>query len=174
MDMSNNQRAHQMTISARVCGAGSVTTDVDPLFQAAMRTTVSIMEEESDEAASVRALVSHLDKDRSRIEPLLLSLLHKSDQWSDSLSVLLSDPLHAQNALKHFIDELAAETLASLSIHLAPYAAPLIELNNYAAENWWSKNGPGPPTMDRMPGVTSEALKTWTPVTRLLLTGYGG
>ncbi len=174
IDSFNIYLANQMPISSRVGGDLSVTTDVAPLFQAAIRTTVSIIEEESDEAASVRALFSHLDNDLSRIEPLLLSLLHKRDQWSDSLSVLLSDPVHAQNALKHFIDELAAETLESLSVCLAPYAASLIELNNYAAENWLQKNGPGPLTIDCMPGLASEDLRYWTQFTRLLLTGTGG
>lgn len=174
IDSFNIYLANQLPISSRVGGDLSVTTDVAPLFQAAIRRTLSIIEEDSDEGASVRALFSHLDNDLSRIEPLLLSLLHKRDQWSDSLNVLLSDPLHAQNALKHFIDELAAETLASLSIHLAPYAATLIELNNYAAENWLPKNGPGPLRIDRMPGVSSEDLRDWTQFTRLLLTGSGG
>ncbi|MGA1071325.1 MAG: UvrD-helicase domain-containing protein [Pseudohongiellaceae bacterium] len=174
IDSFNIYLANQLPISSRVGGDLNVTTDVAPLFQAAIRTTLSIIEEESDEGASVRTLFSHLDNDLSRIEPLLLSLMHKRDQWSDSLSVLLSNPLDARNTLKHFIDELAAETLESLSVHLAPHTGTLIELNNYAAENWLSKNGQGPLTLDRMPGVDSEDLKYWKQFTRLLLTGSGG
>ena len=173
IDSFNIYLANQLPIASRVGGDLSVTTDVTPLFQSAITATLSLLEDESDDGASVRALFSHLDNDISRIEPLLLSLLNKRDQWLDSLSALLSNPIDAQNTLKNYIDELAVETLESLADYLAPYAATLIQLNNYTSEHWLAKNGPGPIALTSMPTVSSEDLEHWTQLTRLLLTGSG-
>lgn len=53
IDSFNIYLANQLPISSRVGGDLSVTTDVAPLFQAAIRRTLSIIEEDSEDRKSV-------------------------------------------------------------------------------------------------------------------------
>jgi ATP-dependent exoDNAse (exonuclease V) beta subunit len=107
IDSFNIYLANQLPIASRVGGNLNVTTEVEPLFRAAIRQTLTLLEQSSKDSALVRTLFAHLDNNVESIESLLLSMLYKRDQWFDHLPSLLQDPDSAKRTLMAHIDELA-------------------------------------------------------------------
>ena len=173
IDSFNIYLANQLPIASRVGGNLNVTTEVEPLFRAAIRQTLTLLEQSSKDSALVRTLFAHLDNNVESIESLLLSMLYKRDQWFDHLPSLLQDPDSAKRTLMAHIDELAEESLAIVQAALLPYAATLVELNNYSADNWPQDKGPAPTSLTALPAANADALSEWRNIARLLLTAEG-
>lgn len=173
IDSFNIYLANQLPIASRIGGNLSVTTDVKPLFTAAIRATLGLLSEASPSAKPIQSLLAHLDNDTQRVEKMLFSMLQRRDQWLGFLPEILSGTDDTKNYLSVCIGELIDESLDALHSELSYTLPTLIELNNYSAENWLADCGAAPAELSRIPSEPSEALAAWRQIRRLLLTGGG-
>lgn len=171
IDSFNIYLANQLPIASRIGGDLSVTTEVETLFKAAIHSTLSLLDHDHGSPVNpIAQLFSHLDNNVQRIETMLLSMLHRRDQWLSFIPKLVHDSDVSKAYFSFCIDELVTEALTELTQSLSSYASSIIEFNNYASENWLKDKEGKPELLSELPACNSEDLAKWLQLKNLLLT----
>ena len=174
IDSFNIYLANQLPIASRIGGDLSVTTETKPIFNAAIRSTLSLLDSEGPDSAHLSALYAHLDNNPDAIEKLLGNMITKRDQWLDYLPYLFDQEDASPETMMRHIDELAEELLEPLFEAMLEFDEALIEINNYAHTHWPEGTSGRPAHLEELPPADADGLAHWTILCNLLLTNTGG
>ena len=144
--LQNSQRLRINTIdsftswlTARLplaAGFGSrpqISTDMQSIFERAVRETLSCLNSTDITADQVASLLRHLHGNLEKAEKLLMELLYKRDQWLPLVAYLRSHPQLAREMLERNLTTLLDELTDEASQRLRPYANEIMQLLQYAA-----------------------------------------
>ncbi len=170
IDSFNIYLANQLPIASRIGGDLSVTTETAPVFNAAVRNTLALLDTPGADSEHLVSLYQHLDNNPAAIEKLLLNMINKRDQWLDYLPTLFDDSGNAQIELMLHVDELAEELLEPLFEAMQEFSEQLLAINNYAHTNWPLETAGRPELLHDLPSPDAEGLPGWNALCNLLLT----
>ncbi len=156
----------QMPVLSRFGGQASAVDDARELYADAVANLFRLLDEGHPVAADLEALLLHFGNDWPRLRGLLAALLGRREQWQDYVS-LRHDPAWAEAVLRETLEHLVVDRLRCLRSELAPLAAELGALHDYAA----SQLGQPPP--GGLPAARTEFLPAWRSLAGLLLTADG-
>lgn len=174
IDSFNIYLANQLPIASRIGGDLSVTTETKPLFDAAIRNTLALLDRSGPDAQQLSVLYRHLDNNPDAIEKLLRSMIYKRDQWLDYLPYLFDNEDASSETMMRHIDELAEELLEPLYEAMLEFEDALVELNNYAHSHWPAETPGRPDYLQTLPSADASGLPCWNVLCNLLLTNTGG
>jgi ATP-dependent helicase/nuclease subunit A len=158
--------ARQMPVLSQIGGRADAEDDVTPLYAEAVRELYALLEESHPVAADLAALLLHFDNDWDRLQELLSAMLACREQWRGYVGIHYA-PGESESYLVATVEALVRDALLETTRQLAPYAAQLLELLEYAAANL-SRQAPA-----RFPASRSEALPEWYALLDILLTTKG-
>jgi len=153
----------QMPVLSEFGGQASPSDYAGDLYADAVQELFSLLDNDGGISEDLRALMLHFDNDWSRLQELLVSMLARREQWSAYLGVH-HQPEEAEEYLLHTVKNLVVDALASLHEKLQPFAAVLLELQNYAAVNL------GLAEIPHFPQARETDLGVWRQIRHLLLT----
>lgn len=184
--LQNPARLQIMTIDALCAGltrrlplqAGfglqpDICPDAQSLYQQAVERLLMHLEGDDPIAEPLGRLLLHLDNNLDRVEPLLISMLGKREQW---LPLIGSGEQirQARQLLESALDQLRQDELLSLRQQLTLFGSDLAGLLDYAAENLAEDSSLACCRgIDELPGTANEDLPQWRALTDLLLTAQG-
>ena len=157
----------QMPILSQIGGQASTQDDPGELYAEAVLELYHLLEEDHPVAVDLAALMLHFDNNWERLQELLVSMLHRREQWRDYVGVH-SEPEEAEAYLVTAVDSLVREELTQLETLLQPYRTDLLELLQFAADNLETSRPA------KFPGTEPGDLAHWRLVRNLLLTKPGG
>jgi hypothetical protein len=137
-----------------------VTTETKPIFNAAIRSTLSLLDSEGPDSEHLSALYAHLDNNPDAIEKLLGNMITKRDQWLDYLPYLFDQEDASPETMMRHIDELAEELLEPLFEAMLEFDEALIEINNYAHTHWPAGTSGRPTHLEELPSADAAGLLT--------------
>ena len=144
-----------------------------PAYRAAVAETLKLLESASPYQADLQRLAVHLDNNLESVQNLLIALLRKRDQWLGSVLAARD----ARDYLQHVLDTLVREALQDLAQRLAPFAAELLALADYAAGNLQAAQSTSALSaclgLKQLPAATAAQVPLWLALTELLLTQSG-
>ncbi len=171
-DSLSHALARQMPLLSELGAAPATSDHADPLYRAAARATLQLLED-TQLGRHIERLLVHLDNRQALLEDLLCHMLARREQWLGHV-LLAPDGQQLNDAL----DAAVGEHLQQLAQTCrADWLQALIDLARQAAGNL-------PPTSDnralaawrdcdRAPGTTRDDLLAWQGLAQLLLTGGG-
>ncbi|MCB1672130.1 MAG: UvrD-helicase domain-containing protein [Gammaproteobacteria bacterium] len=168
--------ATRIPLLSQVGGVPNLSDDVTRCFSEAVRNTLSLLNSESDLAADIVRLLTHLDNDVGRVERLLFVLLGSRDQWLSYVMGLHSGQRIDRDYLEAALEELIDESLAGLRSRLLPQQSELVELVNFAAGNLpidHPRYPAGFQPLSGLPDCRASSLEYWRLLEFLLLTQSG-
>lgn len=132
--------------------------------------------QDEDVAASMESLYLHLDNDISRIETLLIGMLHNRMQWLPKVFAARND--EAEAYIRSAFEMVTNESLEAVYSHCLSVESQIMELVNYASANLVEKSGGGSSLSllsgsSSLPSPTIENLDAWRALGNFLLTGKG-
>ncbi len=151
------------------------TEDPSPLYIEAARSTLALLDEDSQWSEFVARVLMHLDNDFLAAETLLVGMLRRRDQWLRYVVDRTSGRLE-RNRLEQSLTNLIHDELMELrACFPMQFADELLELARFAASNV------SPEKTDvfelahirALPGVSEADLPVWRGVAALLLTNVG-
>ena len=153
-------------------GAQPETIDqAEDAYRQAVRALLAELEKESSLSQDLYRLLEHLDNNTSNIENLLVSLLHRREQWLPLM--LASRHSQAREWLEGALCEVITTSLDKAANCLQSVASDLAQLGDYAGNNL---NESAPTAniaqlagIDSLPPSTVEALPQWHALLELLL-----
>lgn len=157
----------QMPVLSEFGGQARLLDDASELYAEAVLALFERVDSEHPVAADLAALMLHFDNNWERLQDLLVSLLARRDQWRGYVGVH-HQPEESEAYLLGAVQGLVQGELAALSQVLAPYAASLLELQQFAAHNLGSE------CPQQFPGSDPGEVGAWRSVRDLLLTRDGG
>ena len=153
-----------------------IAPDAEALYRRAVQQLLEQLE--SDEAVSkpLGELLLHLDNDLDRIEPLLVSMLARREQWLPLIGS--GDQIQqARPKLERALGQLLDDELGQLNRLLQPYSSTLLMLADYAASNLIAAGKQslirGCLGLVELPQCSAEQLPLWCALAELLLTQQG-
>ncbi len=156
----------QMPVLSRFGGQASAVDDARDLYAEAVANLFRLLDEEHPVAADLEALLLHFGNDWPRLRGLLIALLGRREQWQDYVS-LRHDPAWAEAVLRETLEHLIRDRLQRLQSALAPWAAELGALRDYAAARL------GEPPPGGLPAAGTPLLPAWQSLARMLLKADG-
>ncbi|MEQ9462980.1 MAG: UvrD-helicase domain-containing protein [Haliea sp.] len=156
----------QMPVLSRFGGQASAVDDARDLYAEAVANLFRLLDEEHPVAADLEALLLHFGNDWPRLRGLLAALLGRREQWQDYVS-LRHDPAWAEAVLRETLEQLVRDRLQRLQSALAPCAAELGALRDYAAAQL------GEPPADGLPAASTQCLPAWRSLAGMLLKADG-
>jgi len=156
----------QMPVLSQFGGQARLQDDATLLYAEAVLELYKLVDEEHPVASDLAALMRHFDNNWQRLQELLVAMLARRDQWRGYVGVHFT-PQESEAYLIATVKSLVRDELGELASLLAPYAADLLEILQFAATNL-ALNIPR-----HFPGSEPEDLAGWRAVTHLLLTRAG-
>lgn len=169
--------SRQMPILSRLGGPPAITTEPQPIYLQAARTTLDHIDEEGERGAAVRILLDHLDNNLSRAESLLADMLAKRDQWLRHVAGRRGNEIRSilENSLQSIVitevgrlpNLLEPQLLAEI-FQLAQEAAKQLQITtgDTGILTAWLNNS-------QLPEDTLAAVEPWQGIAQLLLTLSG-
>ncbi|MSR11962.1 MAG: hypothetical protein EXR84_09200 [Gammaproteobacteria bacterium] len=127
--------ANQLPVLSQLGGNPQVSEDATPCFIDAISNTLAQLESDLPVSDDIATLLMHLDNDLGKVERLLVSLLHKREQWLSHILEIRHSFADARIYLQQSLAELVTESLAAARASLQPYESRLVPLLNFAADN---------------------------------------
>ncbi|MBA2412408.1 MAG: UvrD-helicase domain-containing protein [Burkholderiaceae bacterium] len=165
--------AHQLPVTMQLGGATAVTEHAEPLYDAAARATLALIDSseqlDREPAQHVTRLLTHLDNDGARLHRLLSDMLAKRDHWLRRIKPLDRATLEAP------LQQACSEQIARICRWLPPmYIDEMLSLASYAAGNVTIESRLSPcANLDGLPEVSHRRLDVWLGVAAMLLTNEG-
>ncbi|TDG13771.1 DNA helicase UvrD [Seongchinamella unica] len=156
----------QMPILSRFGGQAQAVDDAVPLYREAVAELFSLVGSRRPEAADLDQLLLHFDNNWDRLSDLLVTMLGKRDQWHDYMGARRS-PDEAEQALRHTVESVVAETLRDVLSVLDPWQDELLDLFCYARQNL------GESVPEEFPSTSADDLELWRSLGQMLLTQGG-
>jgi ATP-dependent exoDNAse (exonuclease V) beta subunit len=166
----------RLPLQSRLGVAPAVPDDCEPLYRAAARATLTMLEEAApDQAQALGTVLAHLDNRGDRLEALLIAMLRRRDQWLRS--VVPHDPEHDRERLQAGLRAVRRTAFARARAAAAPVGARLVRLAAWAAAHL----EPGSDSalaacrdLSELPGDGEDAAAPWLGLVELLLTRSDG
>jgi ATP-dependent exoDNAse (exonuclease V) beta subunit len=162
----------QLPLSASFGARAALTTDMQPLFRAAIHATLARLDDGNAIGAALRELLPHLQNDLRVVERLFLGLLEKREQWLELALTLQSDPDSARDAMESTLQDLVSTELDALRPLFEPNASVLLDLVRFAASHLQEQvehELHALADLKRLPPVSADALPAWQALCRFLL-----
>jgi len=156
----------QMPVLSQFGGQARLQDDATLLYAEAVLELYRLVDEDHPVASDVAALMRHFDNNWQRLQELLVSMLARREQWRGYVGVHFT-PEESEAYLVATVNALVRDELCELACLLAPYAAELLELLQFAAANLALNVPP------QFPGSEPGDLPGWRNVRHLLLTRAG-
>lgn len=138
-------------------------------YQAAARSLLSCVEEDSDTAAQLQVLLAHLGNDLGRSETLLAEMLANRDQWLPYIYTARDNRAYFQQ----IIEQTVTDSLIQLSQILAPVEAELVAMADFAASHVPADKNPellNLAGIKELPAPRLQAMPKWKLLLSLLVT----
>ena len=153
----------QMPILSDFGGQANVTDYAADLYAEAVQELFKLTDGDVGIGDDLKALMLHFDNDWSRLQDLLTAMLGRREQWGNYLGVHQRAD-EAEDYLRHMVQSLVEDALASLAQKMNGYGSELLALQNYAAEQL------GVSPVQHFPGSETVDLAAWREIRQLLLT----
>lgn len=111
----------------------AISTDMQGVFETAVRATLACLEDGDANADRVASLLRHLHNDLRRAEALLLQLLAQRDQWLPLIAGLHGDAAAARQRLENNLATLLADHIDDAALRLRPFEPEIMQLLQFAA-----------------------------------------
>jgi ATP-dependent helicase/nuclease subunit A len=160
------QLTRQMPILSEFGGAADVIDDATELYGEAATELFALVGQAHPLAEDLAALMLHFDNDWSKLQALLMSMLARRDQWRSYIGVH-HQAQEAEHYLLNTVNNIIADTLATLHGHLSMHTEELLSLARFAADNL------GAPAIVEFPGTAIDDLPVWRFMRSMLLTKAG-
>jgi ATP-dependent exoDNAse (exonuclease V) beta subunit len=157
----------QMPVLSEFGGQAAIVDNALELYQEAVLELFAELDGKTAVAEDLKVILSHFDNNWQRVQDLLVSMLARRDQWREYIS-LRDEPEQAETFLLDTVQAVVGEELTKLGAMLAPVAEPLLQLQQYAADNLQHA------ALEQVPGSGPEQLANWRALRDLLLTKQGG
>jgi ATP-dependent exoDNAse (exonuclease V) beta subunit len=162
----------QLPLSASLGARAVITTDMEPVFAAAIRATLAQLESATPVSAALQQLLPHLQNNLQTAEKLLQKLLEQRDQWLPLVKALEQEPSGARTVLEATLRDMLETQLRDTSALLAPFQSELCALLAFAAGNLQEQ----PEhelhlltVVGSLPGTDAKSVASWRILTRFLL-----
>lgn len=156
----------QMPILSGLGGAANPREDAGEMYEAAVQALFATLDEDTEVAGDLSALLTHFDNDWAGLQKLLVNLLVRRDQWRKYIGVH-ETPDESEAYLGDVVQNLVRAELETIAQQLAPYETELLELLRFAARNL------GQHVPDSFPASHHKALPQWRQLRNMLLTKTG-
>ena len=141
----------------------------ESMYQAAARSLLEAVEEDSETAQQLQLLVAHTGNDLSRCEKLLADMLPKRDQWLPYIFGVKDNRQYFQQVVEQTI----YDHLMQLETALAPIAGELIAMADFAAQHLPEDSASTLSQLagiDQLPEPSLEGIAKWKALLSLLVT----
>lgn len=161
----------RMPVSSRQGALSSVAENADELYLEAARLTIGALEEESEWAAAIEHLISHLDNRLDRLQRLIADMLARRDLWLRHVV----DAADSADMREHL--ELALADRVTVALGELAESSPagcreeIIELMQFAATNLTEADQGA--SISGWPGKELEDRPAWVKIADFLLTQEG-
>ncbi len=163
----------QLPLSASLGARAVITTDMEPVFNEAIRSTLALLETPGPVSAALQQLLPHLQNNLQTAEKLLQKLLYQRDQWLPLVKALEQDGAAARALLEATLRDLVETQLRATAALLVPFRKELLTLLIFAAGNLQDQAEHELHRMDLtdLPGIAARDVGEWRTLTRFLLLG---
>ncbi len=167
----------QMPILSNFGAQPRIAEHAETFYINATQSLLDKLETKSLFSKDLVTLLNHVDNDMQKVERLLVSLLGRRDQWLLHIGLGPSSQA-ARRVLETTLRYVIEDVLLSLKKELAPVAAELLPLMDYAGDNLLRGHKLSPIAelagLVELPGTKVENISQWLGVTELLITKEGG
>lgn len=157
----------QMPVLSQLGGQVGIEDDVESLYLEAVAELFELVDSDHPVAEDLAALMLHFDNDWERLQELLVAMLGRREQWRSYVGVHY-EPQRAEQHLVTAVEDVVRGELRTVEQMLAPYAAELLDLSQFAATNLAQS------PLEIFPASEPEDLSGWREITNLLFTKSGG
>ncbi|WP_019530172.1 UvrD-helicase domain-containing protein [Dasania marina] len=165
----------QMPILASFGAQPKIADNAEPIYQRAVANLLKHLESDTALAQHLESLLRHVDNDWRKTEKLLMDLLRCRDQWL--FHIFIHQHEQPRAILESALQAVVQDHLAKLQQSLAPWAAELALLMDYAGHCLQQEHSDSPITLlagcTGLPVGDGCELAAWQSIAELLLTAKG-